>query len=65
MNLRRWTHCSSHRKRKLSIEELMHTNEEFRLATWDPEKDCYIQESVESDWIQTLYSEATIKIKET
>ena len=43
----------------------MNTHEEFRLATWNPEKDCYIQESMESDWIQTFYSEAIIKVKET
>jgi hypothetical protein len=61
MNLRRWTHCSSHSKGKLSNEELMHTHEEFRLPTCDPEKACYIKESLVSDWIQIFYSEAIIK----
>ena len=42
----------------------MHTHEEFGLATCDPEKDCYIQESLVSDWIQTFYSEAIMKVKE-
>ena len=64
MNLRRWTECSYHSKRKLSNEELMQTHEEFGLATCDPEKDCYIQESLVSHWIQTFYSETIIKVKE-
>jgi len=64
MNLRRWTQCSSHSKRKLSNEQLMHTHEEFGLAACDPEKDCYIEESLVSDWNQTFYSEAIIKVKE-
>ena len=64
MNLRRWTQCSSHSKRKLSNKELMQKHEEFRLATCDPETDCYIQESLVSGWIQTFYSEAIIKVKE-
>jgi len=42
----------------------MHTHEEFGLATWDPERDCFIQESLVSGWIWTFYSEAIIKIKE-
>ena len=42
----------------------MQTHEEFGLATCDPEKDCYIKESLVSDWIQTFYSEAIIKVKE-
>jgi hypothetical protein len=41
----------------------MQTCEEFGLATWDPEKDCYNKEALVSDWIQTFYSEATIKLK--
>ena len=64
MNLRSWTQCSSHGERKLSNEELMQTHEEFGLATWDPQKDCYIKEALVSDWIQTFYSEAIIKLKE-
>jgi len=64
MKLRRWTHCSSHGERKLSNEELMQTHEELGLATWDPEKDCYDKEALVSDWIQTFYSEAIIKVKE-
>ena len=42
----------------------MQTREEFGLATWDPEKDCYNKEALVSDWIQTFYSEAIIKLKE-
>jgi len=42
----------------------MHTHAEFGFATWDPEKGCYIQESLLSDWIQTFYSETFIKAKE-
>ena len=42
MNLRRWTQCSSHGKRKLSNEGLMETHEDFGLATCDPEKYSYI-----------------------
>jgi len=64
MNLRKWTQCSSHSKRKLSNKELMQEHEVFGLATCDPEKDCYIEESLVSDWIQTFYSEAIIKVKE-
>ena len=64
MNLRRWTQCSPHGKRRLSNEELMPTHEVFGLATWDPEKDCYNKEALVSDWIQTFYSEAIIKLKE-
>ena len=41
----------------------MHTHEEFGLANWDPEKYCYIQESLVSGWIWTFYSEAIIKVK--
>jgi len=51
MNLSRWKQCSSHGKWKLSNEELMQTHEEFGLATWDPEKDCYNKEALVSDWI--------------
>jgi len=51
-------------KRYISNEELIQTHEEFALATWDLEKDCYIKESLVSDWIQTFYSEAIIKVKE-
>jgi hypothetical protein len=64
MKLRRWTHCSSHGERKLSNEALMHTHEQLGLATWDPEKDYYKKEALVSDWIQTFYSEAIIKLKE-
>ena len=64
MKLRRWKQCSSHGKRKVSNEELMQTHEEFGLATWDPEKDCYNEEALVSDCIQTFFSEAIIKIKE-
>jgi hypothetical protein len=64
MKLRRWTMCSSHRERNLSNEELVQTHKEFGLATWDPEKDCYNKEALVSDWIQTFYSEAIIKLKE-
>ena len=64
MNLRSWTQCSSHGERKLSNEELMQTHEEFGLATWDPQKDCYNKEALVSVWIQTFYSEAIIKLKE-
>jgi hypothetical protein len=64
MKLRRWKQCSSHGKRKLLNEELMQTHEEFGLATWDPEKDCYNEEALVSDCIQTFFSEAIIKIKE-
>jgi len=64
MNLRRWTQCSSHGERKLSNEELMQTDEEFGLATWDPEKDCYNKEALVLDWIKTFYCEAIIKVKE-
>jgi hypothetical protein len=64
MNLRRWTQCSSDRKRKLSNEELMQTHEEFALATGGSEKDCCNKEELVSDWIQTFYCEAIIKIKE-
>lgn len=42
----------------------MQTHEEFGLATWDPEKDCYNKEALVSDWIQTFYSETIIKQKE-
>jgi len=63
VNLRGWTQRSSHGKRKLSNEELMQTHEEFGLATWDLEKDCCNKEALVSDWIQTLYSEAIIKLK--
>jgi len=41
----------------------MHTHEEIGLATWDLEKDCYNKEALVSDWIQTFYSEAIIKLK--
>jgi hypothetical protein len=64
MNLRRWTLCSSDRKRKLTNEELMQTHEEFELATWDPEKDCCNKEALVLDWIQTFYCEAIIELKE-
>jgi len=64
MKLRRWKQCSSHGKRKLSNEELMQTHEEFGLATWDPEKDCYNKEALVSDWIKTFSPEAIIKLKE-
>jgi len=64
MKLRRWTQCSSHGERKLSNEELVQAHEELGLATWDPEKDCYNKEALVSDWIQTFYSEAIIKLKE-
>jgi hypothetical protein len=63
MNLRRWTQCSSDRKRKLSNEELMQTHEEFGLATGDPEKDCCNKEALVLDWIETFYCEAIIKQK--
>jgi len=62
MNLRRWTQCIFHSKRKPSNKELMQTHEEFGLATCDPEKDCYLEESPVSDWIQAFYSETIIKI---
>ena len=42
----------------------MQTHEEFGFGTWDPEKDCYIKESLVLVWIQTFYSEAIIKVKE-
>jgi hypothetical protein len=42
----------------------MQTHEEFGLATWDPEKDCYINEALVLDRIQTFYSEAIINLKE-
>ena len=64
MKLRRWTHGSSHGERKLSNEELMQTHEELGLATWDPGKDCYDKEALVSDWIQTFYYKAIIKLKE-
>jgi hypothetical protein len=41
----------------------MQTREEFGLAPWDPEKDCYNKEALVSDWIQTFYSEAIIQLK--
>ena len=41
----------------------MQTHEEFGLATWDLEKDCYNKEALVSEWIQTFYSEAIIKLK--
>jgi hypothetical protein len=63
-NLRRWTQCSSDRKRKLSNEELMETYEEFGLVTWDREKDCCNKEALVLDWIQTFYCEVIIKLKE-
>jgi len=63
LNLRRWTQCSSHGERKLSNEELKQTHE-FGLATWDPEEDCYNNEALVSDWIQTFYSAAIVKLKE-
>jgi hypothetical protein len=65
MKVKRWTQCSSDGERKLSNEELMQTHEDFWLATWDREKDCYNKEALLSDWIQTFYSEAIIKLKET
>jgi len=64
MNLRRWTQCSSHSERKLSNEEIMQTHEEFGLATWDPEIDCFNKEVLVLDWIKTFYCEAIIKVKE-
>ena len=42
----------------------MQTEEEFVLATWDPEKDCYNKEALVLDWIKTFYSEAIIQLKE-
>jgi hypothetical protein len=42
----------------------MQTDEEFGLATWDPEKDCYINEALVLDWIKTFYPEAIINLKE-
>ena len=62
--LRRWTQCSSHGKRNLSNEDLMQTNEEFGLGTWDPERDYYNKKALVSDWIQTFYSAAIVKLKE-
>jgi len=40
----------------------METHEEFGLATCDLEKDCYIYESLVSEWIQKFYSETIIKL---
>jgi len=59
--MRWWTQRSSHSKGKLSNEELMHTHEEFGLATCDPEKNRYFKELLVSDWIQIFYSKAIIK----
>jgi hypothetical protein len=42
----------------------MQTHEEFGLATGDTEKDCCNKEALVSDWIQTFYCEAIMKIKE-
>jgi len=53
------------RRRRLSNEELMQTHQEFGLATWDPENDGYNKEALVLFWIQTFYSEAVIKLKET
>jgi hypothetical protein len=64
MDLRRWSQCSSDRKRKLSNGELMETHEEFGLATWDTERDCCNKERLVLDWIQTIYCEAIINLKE-
>jgi hypothetical protein len=63
MDLRRWTQCSSDRKRKLSNGELMQTHEEFGFATGEPEKHCCKKEALVLDWIQTFYCEAIIKLK--
>jgi hypothetical protein len=64
MDLRRWTQCSSDRKRKLSNGELMETHEEFGFANGDTEKDCCNKEGPVSDWFQAFYSEAVINLKE-
>jgi len=42
----------------------MQTDEEFGLATCDPEKDYYNKEALVLNWIKTFYSEAIIKLKE-
>jgi hypothetical protein len=63
MDLRRWTQCSSDRKRKLQNEESLQTHEEFGLPNGDQEKDCCDKEATVSDCIQTIYSEAIINLK--
>ena len=41
----------------------MQIEEEFGLATWGPEKDCYNKEALVLDRIKTFYCEAIIKIR--
>ena len=43
----------------------MQIEEEFGLATWDPERDCYNKEALVLDWIKSFYSEAIINVKDT
>jgi len=41
----------------------MQTHEEFGLAIWDAEIDCYNKEALVLDRIKTFYCEAIIKIR--